>query len=180
VSLEPDDISRLYEAHAAELLRFLARRTLQAEVAVDLLAETFAQAFADRARFRGRGDDQALAWIFGIARHQLSSYFRRGTVERRALARLGLQLPALSEADYERIEELAGLQTQRAAVAEALADLSAEQREALQLRVVQEHSYAELARCLGITEQTARARVSRALRALAAATAQPEGRPDHA
>jgi len=120
MSFEPDDISRLYEVHAAELLRFLARRTLQAEVAVDLLAETFAQAFADRARFRGGDDDAALAWIFGIARHQLGRYFRRGRVERRALLRLGVQLPALSDLDYERIEELAGLETRRAAGAQLL------------------------------------------------------------
>jgi RNA polymerase sigma-70 factor (ECF subfamily) len=180
MALDPDDISRLYEAHAAELLRFVARRTLQAEVAVDLVAETFAQAFADRAGFRGHSDGEALAWIFGIARHQLSSYFRRGTVERRALVKLGLQLPTLSDLDYERVEELAGLQAQRAAVAEALGDLSADQRKALHLRVVEERSYAELASSLGITEQTARSRVSRALHALAEATAQPEGSPDHA
>jgi RNA polymerase sigma factor (sigma-70 family) len=180
MGLDPDDISRLYEAHAADLLRFFARRTLQADVAVDLVAETFCQAFTARAGFRGAGDSEALAWIFGIARHQLSGYFRRGSVERRALARLGLELPSMSDLDYERVEDLAGLQSERAAVAHALSDLTVEQREALQLRVVQERSYAELASSLGITEQTARSRVSRALRALAEATAQPEGSPDHA
>ncbi len=178
MALDPDDISRLYEAHAADLLRFFARRTLQADVAVDLVAETFCQAFTDRAEFRGAGDSEALGWIFGIARHQLSGYFRRGSVERRALARLGLQLPSMSDLDYERVEELAGLQNERAAVADALSDLTVEQREALQLRVVQERSYAEVASSLGITEQTARSRVSRALRALAETTAQLEGRPD--
>jgi RNA polymerase sigma factor (sigma-70 family) len=178
--LDPDDISRLYGAHAAEVLRFLARRTMQPEVAVDLLAETFAQTFADRAGFRGCSDGEALAWIFGIARHQLASYFRRGRVERRALVKLGLQLPALSDADYERIDELAGLQEQRAAVAVALGDLSADQREALNLRVVEERSYSELASSLGISEQTARSRVSRALRALSDSAAQLEGSPDHA
>jgi RNA polymerase sigma factor (sigma-70 family) len=179
MALDPDDISRLYEAHAADLLRFFARRTLQADVAVDLVAETFCQAFTDRAGFRG-GDSEALGWIFGIARHQLSGYFRRGSVERRALTRLGLQLPSMSDLDYERVEELAGLQNERAAVADALSDLTVEQREALELRVVQERSYAEVASSLGITEQTARSRVSRALRALAETTAQPEGRPDNA
>jgi DNA-directed RNA polymerase specialized sigma24 family protein len=83
-----------------------ARRTLQADVAVDLVAETFCQAFTDRAGLRGAGDSEALAWIFGIARHQLSGYFRRGSVERRALVRLGLQLPSMSDLDYERVEEL--------------------------------------------------------------------------
>ena len=56
------------------------------------MGETFAQAFANRARYRGREDREALAWIYGIARHELSMYFRRGVVERRALARLGVAI----------------------------------------------------------------------------------------
>ena len=56
MALDPDDLARLYRAHAADLLRFFARRTLQPEVAVDLVGETFARAFANRARYRGRED----------------------------------------------------------------------------------------------------------------------------
>jgi RNA polymerase sigma-70 factor, ECF subfamily len=177
VSLDPEDISRLYRAHARDLLRFVARQTLQPDVAVDLVAETFAQALADRARFRGRDDVEALGWIFGIARHQLGKYFRRGVVERRALAKLGLQLTPMGEADYERVEQLADLHALRGVLAEGLAALSEEHREALRLRIVEERSYPELAGALGVSEQTARARVSRALRALAKETANLEGCP---
>ena len=145
MSLDPEDISRLYRAHAREVLRFVARQTLQPEVAVDLVAETFAQALADRGRFRGGDDREALAWIFGIARHQLGKYFRRGLVERRALARLGLDVVALNDADYERVEELGDLRERRAALADGLAALSEDHREALRLRIVEECSYAELA-----------------------------------
>jgi RNA polymerase sigma factor (sigma-70 family) len=178
MTLDSDDISRLYRAHAAEVLRFFARRTLQPEVAVDLTAETFAQALADRARFRGHGDVEALAWVFGIARHQLGTYFRHGVVERRALAKLGLQLGSLTDADYERVEELGELRSRRAAIADGLAALSEDHREALRLRIVEERSYAELASTLGVSEQTARARVSRGLRTLAKATEHLDGSPD--
>ena len=178
--LDPDDISRIYELHAADLLRFCARRTLQAEVAIDLVAETFAQAFAHRAQFRGHGDREALAWIFGIARHELSGYFRRGVVDQRAMAAIGLRVVALTDADYERVEEFADLRSQRAAVAEALAGLSFDHREALRLRVVEERSYPEVARTLDVTEQTARARVSRALRALSNAAEKLERSREHA
>ena len=146
MTLEPNDVARIYETHAVDLLRFFARRTLQADVAIDLVAETFAQAFAHRGQFRGGGDQEALAWVFGIARHELSGYFRRGAVERRALAKLGLEVPALIDADYERVEELADLRGQRAALGEALATLSLEHREALRLRVVHERPYPEIAR----------------------------------
>lgn len=45
-----------YQAHARELLLFFTRRTFDVEVARDLTAETFAQAFEHRRRFRGRTD----------------------------------------------------------------------------------------------------------------------------
>lgn len=180
MTLEPDDLAHLYETHAVDLLRFFARRTLQADVAIDLVAETFAQAFAHRGQFRGGDEHAALSWVFGIARHQLSAYFRRGAVEREALAKLGLGVPPLVDADYERVEELADLRSQRAAVGDALARLSFDHREALRLRVVEEHPYPEIARTLGISEATARARVSRALRALSNATMRLEGSPEHA
>jgi RNA polymerase sigma-70 factor (ECF subfamily) len=179
MTLDPDDFARLYRAHATHLLRFFVRRTLQLDVAVDLVGETFAQAFADRAKFRGREDREALAWIFGIARHELSDYFRRGVVEQRALARLGVHARPLEDTDYERVEEVAGLSSLRGALAESIRDLSSDQREALQLRIVEERSYADVARMLGISEPTARARVSRALRALAKATGQLEGTPGY-
>jgi RNA polymerase sigma-70 factor (ECF subfamily) len=167
--LDADAIADLYDRHARTLLAFLARRAADPDAAIDLLAETFAAAFKDRRRFRG---DDPLPWLYGIARHQLAGYFRRGRVERRALERLGVQRRELTEAEYDRIEELAGLGDEASA---ALASLKPEHRDAVRLRVVEERPYPEVARALGISEQTARARVSRALRALRrASTEEPE------
>jgi RNA polymerase sigma factor (sigma-70 family) len=109
------------------------------------------------------------AWLFTVARRQVSRYLRRGRVERRAVQRLGIRLPSLHEDDVAAIEERAGLDELRAALGVELARLSLEQREALRLRVVEDRSYAEVALVLGISEQAARARVSRGLRTLAGA-----------
>lgn len=167
--LEPGGFDRLYHRHARSLLIFLARRVLDPEVALDLTAETFAQAFASRARFRGQTDAEAAGWLYAIARHELSRYLRRGRAEGRALAKLGLEVPALSSDELARVEELADLAPLRAAVASGLEQISADHREALQLRVVRELPYREVARELGLSEETARARVSRGLGALATA-----------
>jgi len=156
-----------YEAQARDLLVFFARRTFDVEVARDLTAETFAQAFEHRRRFRGTTDAEAAGWLYGIARHQLSRYARRGAVSRKAIARLGIEVPAVSEDDLERIVELAELAQLRQQVAAAFAELPPDQHEALRLRVVDERDYGDVATILGISEQTARARVSRALRRLA-------------
>jgi RNA polymerase sigma factor (sigma-70 family) len=99
----------------------------------------------------------------------LGESLRRGAAERRALRRAGVQAPVLDGDELTRIEELAALGELRSAVAAALAELAGEQREAVRLRVVEELGYPEVAGRLGISEQAARARVSRGLRAIAAA-----------
>ena len=166
LALSNDEVERLYREHAPAVLAFLVRRVLLPEVAVDLLAETFAQAYRDRRRCRASDDAQRVAWLFGIARHCLASYVRRGAAERRALRRFGVERRALNDVEYDRIEELAGLHDLADQVRDAFDGLENEQRDALRLRVLEERSYAEVARQLGVSEQTARARVSRALRAL--------------
>jgi RNA polymerase sigma-70 factor (ECF subfamily) len=157
----------LYARHHDDLLMFLVRRTADAEVALDLWAETFAQAVASQARFRGSTDAEAAGWLYSIARHQLALYFRRGRAERRAMERLGLERPPADEELLAEIEERAQLDVLRSELSVALATLSDSVREAVQLRVVEEQPYPDIARELRITEHAARARVSRGLNALA-------------
>ena len=57
----------------------------------------------------------------------------------------------------------------RAVLRDELERLSEPQRRALRLLALEERPYEEVARRLGVSEQAARARVSRALRALMAA-----------
>jgi RNA polymerase sigma factor (sigma-70 family) len=167
--LDADDISDLYARHARQLVAFFARRTYDPELAVELMAETFAAVVADRRRCRASTPEEALAWLYGIARNRYSDWLRHARVERRALTRLGLDPPQLSDAELERIDDLAGTAALRAEVADRLHALAPDHRAALQLRVVEECSYEDVAERLGVTEQTARARVSRGLRALGAA-----------
>jgi len=166
------EVTELYRRESARLLVFFTRRTYDAQLAVDLVAETFARAYESRARVRG---EQPAAWLWGIARNVLRDAHRRGSAERRALRRLAVEPPALNDGEVARIEELAGLGELRSAVAAALQTLPAEQREALQLRVVDELDYPTVADRLGVSEVAARARVSRALRALAGALDVVEG-----
>jgi RNA polymerase sigma-70 factor (ECF subfamily) len=166
---DADAFAALYDREAQTVLVFIARRTLDPELALDLTAETFAQAFRGRRSFRGTTEPEERAFLFTIARRQIARYHRRGTVERRALEALGATVPTAHEDDLRAIEEAAGLDALRATLGDELARLSDDQRAALQLRVVEERSYPEVADALGVSEQTARARVSRGLRALARA-----------
>ncbi len=156
----------LYRRESELVLRFCARRVLDAEAAVDLTADTFAHAFRGRAGFRGTTEVEARAWLLTIARRQVARYLKRGALDRATLERLGIQVPRPDAAEIEEIERRAELPELRRVVGAELARLNAEQQEALRLRVVEERSYAEIAALLGVGEATVRARVSRGLRAL--------------
>jgi RNA polymerase sigma factor (sigma-70 family) len=164
--LDAGDFELLWQRHAGELLAFLARRTYDPELAVDLLAETFAVAFRDRRQFHGENLEAARAWLFGVARHRLALFFRRGRVERRALARLGVERRALTPSEYDRIEDLAASRELREALSSEFDGLAIDQRDVLRLRVIDGLPYADVAAALGISEENARARTSRALRTL--------------
>jgi len=167
VPSDPDAFAEFYEQYAERVLRFFARRVAQPDVAFDLTSETFATALERCHQFRGATPEEEQGWLFAIARSQLSHFWRRGAVERAALTRLGIPVITPDAEELERIEALADLRTVRGEVAAALGALSGDQREAVQMRVVGEMDYADIATRVGVSEDVVRARVSRGLRTLA-------------
>ena len=165
---KPSRFVELYDRTLPGLLAFFVRRTLDAQVAADLAAETLAEAFASRGRFRDRGEGSAAAWLYTIARRQLGRYLRRLRVEDAARRRLGMERIELGSEDIERIEALIDFEQVGREVKGAFEELRADQREALRLRVIEGRSYREIAIALDCSEEVVRARVSRGLRCLAA------------
>jgi RNA polymerase sigma-70 factor (ECF subfamily) len=168
---EPGLFEDFYRAHAEPMLAYFVRRTFDPHIALDLSAETFAIAFTQRAKFRGRSDAEAAGWLYQIAKNALLKYQRTGQVRQRALQRLKITVPAYSEGDLARVDELRELETLREEIADHFDALPPRLRDAVSLRIVDELSYADVAVRLGVSEQTARARVSRALRKLRASLA---------
>jgi RNA polymerase sigma-70 factor (ECF subfamily) len=161
---EPDAFAMLYRRHARPLLAYFARRTRDAELAADLTAETFAAALDGAHRFDpDRGP--AAAWLYGIARHQLSGALRRGAVEDRARRRLGMARLELDDDALEGIDRLAAGDA-TAALQEALEGLPPDQRDAVRARVLDEREYGEIARAERTSEAVVRKRVSRGLAGL--------------
>src|SRR5690349_2801130 len=127
----PEGFVALYRRDCELVLRFCARRVLDAETAVDLCAESFAQAFQSRRGFRGTTEAEARAWLLTIARRQVARYLKRGELDRRARDAIGLQTPRLEEDAIEEIERRMGLAALRSALAQELSRLGGDQREAL-------------------------------------------------
>lgn len=159
---DPEAFRILYQRHSKPLLRYLQRRTLDAEVSVELLAETFAKAYERRNQHKpARGT--VSAWLHGIARHELQHFFRKRQVQLKAVQRLGVQLPPPTADTMQRVDEIVDAQRLRVHVAAALAELSPKEREAVRLRVVEEFDYPAVAARLDCSEQAARVRVHRGL-----------------
>jgi RNA polymerase sigma factor (sigma-70 family) len=163
---DPNAFTELYRRHAEDILRYFARRTLDPEAAAELTAETFAAALATRANYTDMGVN-GVAWLYGIARNQLGRFFRTQRVSAASRRRLGMPERELPAEDYERIEDLVDFAPIRHAIVEALDTISADQREALQLHVIEGLPYPAVATRLSCTEDNARQRVSRGLRKLA-------------
>jgi RNA polymerase sigma factor (sigma-70 family) len=156
-----DAFAEFYRRHARRLAGHLMRVTGDAEVAADLTAETFASALLARARYRPEEAAPA-TWLYGIARHKLTDWRRRGYAEDRARRRLGMERIELTDDDVRELERLAGEVT----VAELLDELPHDQRGALQARLVDDRPYEEIAGTEGVSEAAIRQRVSRGLATL--------------
>jgi RNA polymerase sigma-70 factor, ECF subfamily len=161
--------AELYRRHVGDVHAWLYGRVAWA--AADLTAETFAQAWISRRRFRDDRDGSARPWLLGIARNVLRESARRDGVETRARARLGLPLDLATEDGYDTVEERL---SPRPTLAEAVAQLPVHERDALELRVVDELPYDEIARRLNLRPAAVRLRVSRALRRLTLANPKEE------
>jgi RNA polymerase sigma factor (sigma-70 family) len=152
-----------YRRHVTAVLRYVLSRTRRPELAADICAEVFAAALEKTGRYDpSRG--AARSWLFSMASSRLLDAVRRGAVEDRARARLGMPVAELSSTDMERIEEL--LDPRLDAAGQLLDGLAADQREAIRSRVVEERDYTEIAASVGLSEHVIRKRVSRGLAAL--------------
>jgi len=165
----PECFAVLFDRHFARVHRYLRRR-LGDELAGELAAETFLQAFRSRRRFTG-GEASVLAWLYGIATNLVRMNHRTEERRLRAYARAAAGLsgyePAIAVEDRLDAEALGP------ALALALSGLSPALREVLVLHARAELSHEEIAEALGCSSTAVRPRLSRARSRLAAGLGTP-------
>jgi len=159
---DPAAFRAFYDQWSHPVLGFFQRRLHDPDVALDLTAETFAIAFEQRSRFRWMGKSPG-AWLFGIARRLMYRYLRSQDIHRRAVQRLGVEVPHNDDESLRRIEELVDNEGMRQLVKAALESCKESDRLILELHVIDAMPYPELASFLGCTVNAARVRVHRAL-----------------
>jgi RNA polymerase sigma factor (sigma-70 family) len=158
---DPAAFRELYERYATPIHGYLLRRVGDWEVAVDLTAETFAQAWQSRARFEDRYDGSTGPWLFGIARNLLM----RSVRERRLIAEAceRMRITTVRSQVEPATDWIDGLDED---LVQALDGLPAMQRRAVELRVLRDQEYHQVAEDLGCSPTAARIRVSRGLAAM--------------
>ena len=162
---DPEALAELYLRYRAQLYAWFRARLPESD-ASELTAELFAQVALSLKRFRDEANGSAAPWLYGIAKNLLRRYHERGRIDDAARRRLGMPIRSY-ELDFEAIEERLAAGELQPELEAALRSLPRQQREALELRVVGELPYQDVAAELNCSETAARIRVMRALAKLA-------------
>jgi RNA polymerase sigma-70 factor, ECF subfamily len=150
---EPALFREIFVRHHRAVWQFLARR-YDGNLAEEITAATFAEAFGARTRFDSARAD-ARPWLMGIAVNLARAHRRRELAQLRLSARgRGEGSPDIAGRALDR----------RSALAAALLSLEERDRETLLLYALADLSYAEIAEAVGVPEGTVRSRLNRARR----------------
>lgn len=148
-----NELSRLYAEVGPRIWSYAARHCRRAYEADEVLQETFLAAAKNWNGLLAAHSKQA--WLIGIARNLIRHRIRQWASSKYVELCHEPTAPSSPKED-PRLEPM------RAAIAK----LPQAQREALELRLVSELSYAEIAEALGIPIGTVRSRLHEALRRL--------------
>src|ERR1700709_397993 len=102
---DPQAFREFYDRYAVWVRSWFQRQTSSEIAALDLTAETFAQAWRSVKRFRDEADGSGAPWLFGIARNLLRQFHKHNRIETQARERLGLPLAFAESEEYERVDD---------------------------------------------------------------------------
>ena len=157
----------LFERHHVKVFRFVLRIVRDAALAEDAVSETFIDAWQHAGRYEGRAS--VSSWLIGIARHRALDAARRRPTESLECDAAQNAVDPARDPEAELGQKDTGVAMRRALA--ALAAVSREHAEIIDLVYYQEKSIREIAEILGIPENTVKTRMFYARRRLAALVA---------
>ena len=102
---DPQAFRTFYDRYAAWIRAWFARHTGEESAALDLTAETFAQAWHASRRFKDMADGSGAPWLFGIARNLVRQYHKHNRIETAARRRLGMPIAFAESEEYDAVDE---------------------------------------------------------------------------
>ncbi len=164
---DQEALHQLYTSYRPRLRRYLWHQLDGNDALVEeALQEVFLSIWRGAGGFRGEA--QVATWLFEIAHHR-AQHIRRDLARRARRVAVSLIEEAEGEEPRESLWASASHEedvVNRLALADALAELSAQHREVLELVFVQGFALAEVAQILAVPVGTVKSRVSYARRAL--------------
>jgi RNA polymerase sigma factor (sigma-70 family) len=159
-TLDPvESFATFYRRHVDALLRFCAKKGADADTAADVTSDTFLAALGHRATYDATYPDARL-WLLQIASRKLIDGHRRTAGDRHRRDRLLAAAPRPTDRDRDAYAQLT---EDDGPALDVLGDLPPAQQAAIRQRVLHDREYADIARDLGVSEQTTRQHVSRGL-----------------
>jgi RNA polymerase sigma-70 factor, ECF subfamily len=157
---DKDALRLLYARHNVRVFRFLLRMVGNDASAEDLVSEVFIEVWKNAGRFERRS--QVTTWILGTARHKALSSLRRRPVDQLDDDTLAVIADPADdpEASVQKLDCGAILQ-------ECIKQLSPLHREVIDLVYYHEQSIDEVARIVGVPENTVKTRVFHARKRIA-------------
>ncbi|MEU7551941.1 sigma-70 family RNA polymerase sigma factor [Streptomyces sp. NPDC044571] len=158
---DPEKTDRFVRALHRDVWRYVAFLSADAQAADDLAQDVFLRALAALPRFEGRSS--ARTWLLSIARRTVVDSLRRSAARPRLSDRHDWQ----TAAEQTQPQGVPGFED-GIALAELLATIPAERRDAFVLTQLLGLPYAEAAEAIGCPVGTVRSRVARARTSLVA------------
>ncbi|HUF37730.1 MAG TPA: sigma-70 family RNA polymerase sigma factor [Anaerolineales bacterium] len=152
-------LDELYHRYRSQVYRFLLHQTADAQAAQELIQDVFLAAWQGAGKFRGAASVKT--WLLRVAYYRAASWVK--LLDKVPDGELTDAIPSAGVPLDERIVQTWQTQTIR----EAMAELSAEQRTAVELIFYHELTYKEAAQVVECPVGTMKSRVNNALKNLA-------------
>lgn len=168
---DAEAFGELYDAHYGKIFNYVLRRTADVAVAEDITTDVFIKALDNLQNFTWRGLPFS-AWLYRIASHEISNYYRSKHHKNMSLDMLMDEqgFEPLSEADveaeYSAAEEALTRHHQFLHVQKNLLQLPQKYQQALSLRYFEKKSITEISLIMGKRPGTIKSLLSRGTKKL--------------
>ncbi len=147
-----DAFEKLYAAYHVRLFRYLFRMVGETSLAEELTNDVMVQAWKSAVKFRG--DSKASTWLFAIARNKALNELRR-----RQPVTVDIEVATTVAASTQSPEESVSRDDLQKTMKEAIAQLSPDHREVIDLTFYHGLSYQEIAAIMECPLNTVKTRM---------------------
>ncbi|HMU43195.1 MAG TPA: RNA polymerase sigma factor [Ignavibacteriaceae bacterium] len=171
IRTDPNEFGVLFDLYYHKIFGYILRRTMNYDLAGDIVAETFLKAFLKINEFKWK-DVSISSWLFKIATNEINQYYRKQKYTPCSLDLLldrdefDIMNNENLEEERARIEEELKNNDDFILVQKKLEELPVKYQEVIALKYFEEKSVKEISEILGKKEGTVKSLISRGLQRL--------------